>query len=360
MPKSHTELIHCDNCGEDFAAAYRRCPFCNAKPGQRTGRDDAIDYDEATGPVDYEPTYDDPPAFRNSGGGGKRLAGGGGGYRRRGPNVPVGKIVLYVGTALVILAAVWIITTKVLPKFFTAQPTSEPSPSPTVSATPTPVPPTPTVEPSDIVLPSADVTPPVDVTPTVPVAVTEPPAPSGSQAPVTALSLSSIDFTLSPKWPSYQMKVTGATGKVTYSVGSPSVATVSDSGLVTAVANGWTVLTVTDEAGATAKCDVRVSGMPKAETPAATDNGGNSGGSSGSASTGGAKLSTTDFTLSQKWGYTAQLTVSGGTAVGWSSSNESVATVSGSGLVTGVAKGTATITCTLSDGSKLTAIARVS
>ena len=42
------------------------------------------------------------------------------------------------------------------------------------------------------------------------------------------------------------MKVTGATGKVTYSVGSPSVATVSDSGLVTAVANGWTVLTVTD------------------------------------------------------------------------------------------------------------------
>lgn len=355
MPKGYTELIHCDNCGEDFSAAYRRCPFCNAKPGQRASRDDTMDFDEATGPVDYEPTYDDPPAFRNSGGGGRRLSGGGGGggYRRRGPDVPVGKIILYVGTALVILAAVWIITTKVLPKFFSA---STPSPSPSVEASvsPSPVPPTPTVEPTDPVLPTDD------VTPTVPVAVTEPPAPSTSSTPVTALSLSSIDFTLSPKWPTYQMQVTGATGKVTYSVGSPSVATVSDTGLVTAVANGWTVLTVTDEAGATAKCDVRVSGMPKAETPTVTDNGGNSGSSSGSASTGGAKLSTTDFTLSQKWGYTAQLTVSGGTAVGWSSSNESVATVSGSGLVTGVAKGTATITCTLSDGSKLTSIARVS
>lgn len=356
MPKGYTELIHCDNCGEDFSAAYRRCPFCNAKPGQRVGRDDTVDFDEPTGPVDYEPVYDEPPAFRNSGGG-KRLqrggsGGGGGGYRRRG-GAPWGKIILYVGTALVILAAVWIITTKLLPKFFS---TPAPSPSPSVEASvspsPTPVPPTPTVEPTDPALPTGD------VTPTVPVAVTEPPAPSTSSTPVTALSLSSIDFTLSPKWPTYQMQVTGATGKVTYSIGSPSVATVSDSGLVTAVANGWTVLTVTDEAGASAKCDVRVAGMPKADPPAVTDNGGNSG-SSGNTNTSGAKLSTTDFTLSQKLGYTAQLTVSGGTAASWSSSNESVATVSGSGLVTGVSKGTATITCTLSDGTTLTSIARV-
>lgn len=352
MPKSHTELIHCDNCGEDFSAAYRRCPFCNAKPGQRAVRDDTINYAEPTGPVDYEPVYDEPPMFRNSGG--KRLQRGGGGGYRRGGGAPIGKIILYVGTALVILAAVWIITTKVLPKFFSAQSTAEPSPSPTETVTPTPVPPTPTVEPSDIALPTGD------VTPTVPVVVTEPPAPSTSSTPVTALSLSSIDFTLSPKWPSYQMQVTGATGKVTYSIGSPSVATVSDTGLVTAVANGWTVLTVTDEAGATAKCDVRVAGMPKADPPAATDNGGSSSGSSsGNTNTGGAKLSTTDFTLSQKLGYTAQLTVSGGTATGWSSSNEKVATVSSSGLVTGVSKGTATITCTLSDGTTLTSIARV-
>lgn len=356
MPKGYTELIHCDNCGEDFSAAYRRCPFCNAKPGQRPERDDTQDYGEPTGPVDYEPAYDDPPAFRNSGG--KRLAGGGGGggYRRRRSNLPIGTILLYGGTALVIVAAVWIITTKLLPKFF---PVSA-SPSPSVEASVSPSPSLrPSPSPSPSVEPTADPTaePTGDVTPTVPVAVTD--EPSVTSAPVSALSLSSIDFTLSPKWPTYQMTVTGATGKVTYSIGSPSVATVSDTGLVTAVANGWTVLTVTDEAGASAKCDVRVAGMPKVETPAATDNGGNSGGSSGGANTSGAKLSTTDFTLSQKLGYTAQLTVSGGTASSWSSSNEKVATVSGSGLVTGVSKGTATITCTLSDGTTLTSIARV-
>ena len=358
MPKSHTELIHCDNCGEDFAATYRRCPFCNAKPGQRAPKDDAVDYHEPAEPVEYEPAYDTRPIFRN--GGGKRLAGGGGGggggYRQRRNGPPIGKILLYVGTALVILAAVWIITVKVLPRFFPAQSSVEPSPSPTEAVTPTPVPPSPSVEPTEAVTPTPD------VTPTDPVAVTDAPAPSPSvSAAPSALTLSSVDFTLSPKWPTYQMKVTGATGKVTYSIGSPSVATVSDSGLVTAVANGWTVLTVTDEAGATAKCDVRVAGMAKADPPAATDNGGSSGnsGSSGGTSSSGAKLSTEDFTLSQKLGYTAQLSVRGGTAVGWSSSDESVATVSGSGLVTGVSKGTATITCTLSDGSKLTSIARV-
>lgn len=357
MPKSHTELIHCDNCGEDFAATYRRCPFCNAKPGQRAPKDDTMGYQEPAEPVEYEPTYDTHPTFRN--GGGKRLAGGGGGggYRRRRNGPPIGKILLYVGTAMVILAAVWIITVKVLPRFFPTQSTVEPSPSPTETVTPSPVPSPsvePTVEPSDVVVPSED------VTPTDPVAVTDEPAPSVSPsiAPTGSLTLSSVDFTLSPKWPTYQMKVTGATGKVTYAIGSPSVATVSDSGVVTAVSNGWTVLTVTDEAGASAKCDVRVAGMPQADPPAATDNGGDSG-DSGTANTTGAKLSTEDFTLSKSLGYTAQLTVRGGTAVGWSSSDESVATVSGTGLVTGVAKGTATITCTLSDGSKLTSIARV-
>lgn len=358
MPKSYTELIHCANCGEDFAATYRRCPFCNAKPGQRAERDEAVEYDEPTGEVEYEPVYDEPPMFRASGG--KRLqrgGGGGGGYRRGG--FPWGKIALYTGTALVILAAVWIITVKLLPIFFPAKQSQAPSPSPsdTVSAAPSPT------------VPAVVTEPPVDPTdpavPTVPVvAVTDAPSvtdtPSDSPAPAGSLTLSSVDFTLSPKWPTYQMKVTGATGKVTYSIGSPSVATVSDAGLVTAVANGWTVLTVTDEAGATAKCDVRVSGMPKAQAPADSGNsGGNSGSSSDNTSAGGAKLSTTDFTLSQKLGYTAQLTVSGGTAASWSSSNQSVATVSSSGLVTGVSKGTATITCTLTDGTTLTSIARV-
>lgn len=190
MPKSHTELIHCDNCGEDFAATYRRCPFCNAKPGQRAPKDDAVDYHEPAEPVEYEPAYDTRPIFRN--GGGKRLAGGGGGggYRQRRNGPPIGKILLYVGTALVILAAVWIITVKVLPRFFPAQSSVEPSPSPTEAVTPTPVPPSPSVEPTEAVTPTPD------VTPTDPVAVTDAPAPSPSvSAAPSALTLSSVDFT---------------------------------------------------------------------------------------------------------------------------------------------------------------------
>lgn len=356
MPKSHTELVHCDNCGEDFAATYRRCPFCNAKPGQRMDRDDTMDYGEPTGSVDYEPVYDEPPL--RGGGGGKRLSrggGGGGGYHRR-SDFPIGKLILYAATALVILAAVWIISTKVLPILFPAAPSASPSAEPSNSAMVSPSA-LPTVEPT--VEPSEPVAVTNDPVPTVPVAVVsnDPTVTDAPSVGAGTLSLSSVDFTLSPKWPTYQMKVTGATGKVTYSIGSPSVATVSESGLVTAVANGWTVLTVTDEAGNTGKCDVRVAGVTKAPDPTpAPSSGGSTGGTT---STGSAKLSTEDFTLSQKLGYTAQLTVSGGTASSWSSSNESVATVSSNGTVTGLSKGTATITCTLSDGSKLTSIARV-
>ena len=29
------ELIHCDNCGEDYAATYKACPFCHTAPGGR-------------------------------------------------------------------------------------------------------------------------------------------------------------------------------------------------------------------------------------------------------------------------------------------------------------------------------------
>lgn len=32
------ELIHCDNCGEDYAATYRACPFCHTAPnGKKVG-----------------------------------------------------------------------------------------------------------------------------------------------------------------------------------------------------------------------------------------------------------------------------------------------------------------------------------
>ena len=28
-------MIYCERCGEDYSATYRRCPFCDERPGRR-------------------------------------------------------------------------------------------------------------------------------------------------------------------------------------------------------------------------------------------------------------------------------------------------------------------------------------
>ena len=43
---TRNQMIHCDICGEDYAATYKRCPFCDGRPpeaednrpSRRTGR----------------------------------------------------------------------------------------------------------------------------------------------------------------------------------------------------------------------------------------------------------------------------------------------------------------------------------
>ena len=29
------DMIYCERCGEDYSATYRRCPFCDERPGRR-------------------------------------------------------------------------------------------------------------------------------------------------------------------------------------------------------------------------------------------------------------------------------------------------------------------------------------
>ena len=31
------DFIRCERCGEDYAAIYKRCPFCDWKPGKEGG-----------------------------------------------------------------------------------------------------------------------------------------------------------------------------------------------------------------------------------------------------------------------------------------------------------------------------------
>ncbi len=121
---------------------------------------------------------------------------------------------------------------------------------------------------------------------------------------------------------------------LTWSSSAGAVATVSSAGLVTGVASGTAIITVTTaDGGFTATSTITVT-----TTVAVT----------------GVSLETTSVGLLT--GKTLQLTatMSPGAAtnktVTWSSSNSSVASVSTSGLVTGVAVGSATITVTTADG----------
>lgn len=127
----------------------------------------------------------------------------------------------------------------------------------------------------------------------------------------------------------------GADQSVTWSTSAAATATVSASGLVTAVANGTATITATSTVDGTIKGTSTVT----VTTPVS-----------------GVTVSPT--TASIAVGATRQLTPTVAPAgasnknVTYSSSATGVATVNSSGLVTGVAAGTATITVTTDDGAK--------
>lgn len=126
-----------------------------------------------------------------------------------------------------------------------------------------------------------------------------------------------------------------ATNKaVTWSSSSDSIATVSDDGVVTGVAEGDATITVTTEDGGfTATCDVTV----EAATVAVT----------------GVSVSPTSDSITVGETLTLTATVAPDNAtnktVTWSTSEATVATVE-DGVVTGVSAGDATITVTTEDG----------
>ncbi|MDD2648101.1 MAG: Ig-like domain-containing protein [Eubacteriales bacterium] len=119
--------------------------------------------------------------------------------------------------------------------------------------------------------------------------------------------------------------------KATWSSSNSSVATVSSSGKVKAVGIGTAVITATSNNGVSSSCTVVVSPITLTKATIASSK-------------------------SVKLGKTASLKVTfkpsnaSDKSVTWTSSNESVATVSASGVVTGIAKGTAVITMTTANG----------
>ena len=161
---------------------------------------------------------------------------------------------------------------------------------------------------------------------------------TNSPAPVATVRVSPSSVSLTPKQftplsvTTLDAQGTVLTGRaVTWSSSNTSIATVSTSGIVTAVAVGAAIITATSE-GVSGTAHVTVA----AASPAAV-----------------ASVTVSPSTTSLTVGGTAQLTatdkdtsgtVLAGRAVTWTSNNTGVATVNANGQITAVAAGSATIT----------------
>lgn len=313
------EVVRCPYCGEDYSVTYKRCPFCDGKPAPESSFED------------------DPPAegWRS---GGKRLVsntrGGGYGGGGWGPLRIVGTVV----SLGLIVAAVWIVVSVVSPLVNRGSSlnSDQPSSPPVTSSSAAP-----TGSPDSSASPAL----------TGGVEPTRSPEPSGTipaSQTATSFTLNRKDFTLSQAGDVWNLGPAflpaGSTGTLTWSSSKPEVATVSDSGIVTAVAPGVATITATMAGGYTQECIVRC-----------TWTGASSGGSGSAAAT--LTPSHSDVTL-YKAGESFRFRVSGtdSTPV-WSTSNSGVASVDGSGTVTAVSKGTCNVTATV-DGQTFTCIVR--
>lgn len=343
-------LIHCDACGEDYSATYKRCPFCGEKPEkQPTAPLPPVDTDEDDYVFDGSDVFEDEAADGNPAPqkGGKRLAQ----EDAPGPiNWP--RLITFICSLVIIAAALVIVFAYIYPKIH--NPSQDPSgPANSVNVvSPAPVS-APPAEPDPVDVtddPGSDPTGDPTDDPGNDTPSQEPTPPTGTT--VTGLSLNKVDFTLAAN-ESYTIQATVSPanwgGAVTWSSSNTNIATVSANGTVTNVNTGSSLRSVTITAtagGQTATATVYCRG-----------------GSSGTAtpssnpSSGSLTLNREDFTLTMDQTFTMKAT--GADSVTWSVANTGVATISENGLVTPVAAGQTTITCTASDGRTATCIVRV-
>lgn len=330
-PGSRPGLIHCENCGEEYSASYRRCPFCD-------------EYEE------YENDNYDERSERPPRSGGKRLDPSkrrGGGYTRTSPL----KVISIVVSLAVILVALWIVVTKVMPMVRRSDSVPPLDPDSTASVSPSP----------DV---SPDVSPDAspDVSPDTSPNVSPDPGPSTvpSTDTATGFSLNKSEFSISDRYPDpVKLSVTftpaGTTGTITWTSSAPDVIAVDENGTVSAgTKRGSATITATLSTGVTQTCTVynQTSGS---SAPSSSGSG-----SSGTSST-TYTINNSDFTL-YRAGETYQLKVPGYTGgISWSSSNTSIATVGSDGTVTaaGSGKGSCTVTGTLDNGTTVKAIVRI-
>ena len=320
QPRSNRPAMkHCEYCGEDYAATYKHCPFCDEVP--------------------IDPDAPDGEGGRASRGG-RRLATNtrGGGYGRG--LSPLRILSIVIPLAIIIAAAIIVVST-IIPMVTKGNSVTDPD----------------TLE---SVLPVESVTPTGGET-------TDPsPSPSPTETipadqTATGFTLNYSEFSMSNRYPDpVTLVVTfvpaGSTGTITWTSSDPEVVSVDENGTVSPGSKtGSATITATMAGGVTQTCLVRNS---------VTSSGGSTTEPSQSPSGGGTasatlSLNRTDFTLSSAYP-SYQVKVSGTSSTPtWSIANTGVATVSADGTVTYVSRGQTTLTCTV-DGQTLTCIVRCS
>lgn len=308
------EVVRCPYCGEDYSITYKRCPFCDGKsdPG-----DSLIDDEQSDG-------------HRS---GGKRLVsnsrGGGYGGGNHSPLRIIGTVVS-LGLIVAAIGIVVLVVSPLVHRGSTLNPTPSLSPSASTSISPTP-----SADPS----PSGTGSPEPSVSPS-------PSIPAEQTA--TSFTLNRQDFSMQTAGEVWNLGPAflpaGSHGVLTWSSSAPEVATVSDTGIVTAVSPGTTTVTATMAGGYTQECIVRCNWT-----------GGSSTG--GDISTGSLSASHSDVTLYRS-GESFRMRISGtdSTPV-WSTSNAAVAAVDGSGNVTAAGGGQCNVTASVG-GQTFTCIVR--
>lgn len=243
-PARHLDMIRCDNCGEDYSVTYKRCPFCHERPnGMFAGR-------RVDSRVSHNPL----------------------------------QVVELVASIAVIIAALFIVFTKISPLLFQQE----------GGKTPDPTPPTQQIEP----LPSVD--PEGGSTQGTEEPSVQQPEGTGSATVIRAVSLSRKDFTLLPgEIYSLSVSVTPADADVpvVWTSSDPDILVVDAEGTVTNknTTGKLTPVTVTATCGGmSAECIVycrseEVPGVASEPSGGNETSGSNTGGNS-SGSTSGTKV----------------------------------------------------------------------
>ena len=272
---SPNSLIHCSQCGEDYSATYKRCPFCGARnappqsdpdrPAASSDLDDTYVFD---GQDLFDDKDEDDGASSNSRGG-KRLAEKPSSNPFANADINWPRMITFICSLVIIVAAMVIVFTWIYPQLRGDDPVIDNSQSPSSSAS-DPLGGAESADPnaSD---PGANATDPG----TGPSAGVSPSGSSGLKGFTTNIYGNDKDGFHLNAGESWQMRLTfdpvSWSGEVTYSISDTRYATVSANGNVVNVNQDSSlhgvILTIT-AGGITLEMPVYCAGVPATEPPA--------------------------------------------------------------------------------------------